>query len=815
MKRILITLLLSVASMSVVYGQIGAIVPYHTHNNFQLASPGAMGAGLYGYENPAMLNLLHQPDLVFTWNSNSGYWHAPWNKPRQWGLFMAVPHLGFGVIHTKLPDSVSAINDYRISLGFGDKTFSAGFGYGWSSGDRTVFKRQNVFTSGMLIRPIRYASLGLAASWATSGGAKEGVVDLAVRPLGTEMITLFTDYAMQNKKPFDSTLNKSAWSFGMAIEALPGIRFTGRYFDSKVYTLGIQISLGHAGFSAQSNYDKSGGQNYSTYAVRLGSYDRNMLRKTVQEKKKYVEMNLFGEVRYQKFLWFDKSKTLSGLLSSIEAAKNDPAVAGIAINMSGIDVNRELAWELREKIKEFKTSGKHVIVYLDRGGIIEYHFASIADKIVLDPVGIIALEGFIMGRTFLKGTLDKLGIGYDEWRFFKYKSANEPLSSEKMSEGDREQRQELLNDLYQLVKAEICDARKITPEKFDELVNESFLYRPQEALSAGLVDALGRWDEVKNMIRKVEGEEKTFMRSRRLETFMLPKDDYWSEKPQIAVIYAVGECAMDQGIKARKLVKVVEKAANDRRVKAIVFRVDSPGGDAMASDIVAEALRNAKSKKPIIVSQGYVAASGGYWLSMYADTIVAAPQTITGSIGVIGGWVYNNGFKEKLGMTTDFVKVGKHADLGFGFRMPFVGLGIPDRNWTTEERVMAEHLITSFYKEFVTKVSIGRKKTYDDIHAIAQGRVWSGADGKQNGLIDVLGGLETAIQIAKDRAGLSKESVRIIEMPKPEVFDPKMFMPKLFGIEYQKNKMIEHLKFRLDHNGEPMPILPLEDTELE
>ena len=803
-------LLFSIVKINSVYGQIGAIAPYHTQNNFQLASPGAMGVGLYGYENPAMLNYLHQPDLMFTWNSNAGYVQAPWNSPDQWGLFMAVPHLGFGVIHTKLPNSVSAVSDYRISLGFGNKSFSSGFGYGWSTGDRSIFKRQNVFTSGMLIRPIRYASLGLAGSWATSGGVKEGVVDLAIRPFGTELITLFSDYAIQNKKPYD----KSTWSAGAAVEALPGIRFTGRYFDSKVFTVGVQISLGHTGFSAQSNYDKSGGQNYRTYAVRLGAYDRNVLRKTAQEKKKYVEMNLLGPVRYQKFLWFDKSNTLAGLLKTIEAAKNDPAVAGLAINTSGMDVNRELSWELREKLKDFKTSGKHVIVYIDRGGIIEYHFASIADKIVMDPAGIIALEGFIMGRTFLRGTLEKLGIGYDEWRFFKYKSANETLTRDSMSEGDREQRQKLMNDLYELIKSEICDSRKIAPEKFDELVNESFLFMPKEALSIGLVDALGRWDEVKNMIKKIEGEEKTFMRSRMLEAFMLPKDNYWGEKPQIAVIYALGECAMDQGIKARKLVKVIEKAAKDARVKAIVFRVDSPGGDGMASDIVAEALRNAKSKKPVIVSQGFVAASGGYWLSMYADTIVAAPQTITGSIGVIGGWLYNNGFKEKLGMTTDFVKVGKHADLGFGFRMPFIGLGLPDRNMTSEERAKAEYFITSFYKEFVTKVADGRKRSYDDIHAIAQGRVWSGVDGKRNGLVDVLGGLETAIQIAKDRAGLTKESVQIIEMPKPDVFDPNIFMPKLFGVEFQKDKVIEHIKFRLDHNGEPMPIMPLEDTEL-
>jgi len=163
----------------------------------------------------------------------------------------------------------------------------------------------------------------------------------------------------------------------------------------------------------------------------------------------------------------------------------------------------------------------------------------------------------------------------------------------------------------------------------------------------------------------------------------------WGELPRIAVVYALGECAMDSGIKARTLSKEVDALVEDSGIEAIVFRVDSPGGDAMASDLVAEALKKAKGKKPVIVTQGAVAASGGYWLSMYGDKIVAAPHTITGSIGVIGGWFYNAGLKEKLGMTTDRVQAGDHADIGFGMVLPFLGLGVPDRNLTEWERGMA------------------------------------------------------------------------------------------------------------------------------
>jgi protease-4 len=393
----------------------------------------------------------------------------------------------------------------------------------------------------------------------------------------------------------------------------------------------------------------------------------------------------------------------------------------------------------------------------------------------------------------------------------------EVFSREKMSDADREQWQKLIDDWYKIAKTNICEERHLTSQQFDTLVNTKMMFLAQQAMESGLIDSIGRWDRVKDLVKQETGSGSSFVSSESLAEFKLPYDNHWSEPPRIAVIYALGACAMDEGITARKLVKDVEAAVDDSRVKAIVLRVDSPGGDPMASDYIAEAMKKAKGKKPIIVSQGFVAASGGYWLSMYADTIVAAPGTITGSVGVIGGWMYNKGLKETLGMSTDFVKVGTHADLGFGFRIPFIGLGIPDRNLTPEERGVAETAIKTMYKEFVEKVSFGRKMKFDEVEPIAQGRVWSGLDGKQNGLVDVLGGMETAINIAKERAGIQKDQdVTIIEMPKKELIDFSMFMPKLFDIETKTvaDPAIELLKFRLKHNGEPLPMLPTEDFDM-
>ncbi len=778
--------------------------PYYDRNDFLLASPGALKFGLYGYDNPALLSYVRQPDILFTWNDVK----APTNR---WGMFVGLPSAGFGMVHEKFGGATVA--DYRLSAATGDRTLSTGISYGWTIANNALFDKSSLLTLGTLFRPLSFVSAGVTYTTALNTKGYELTGDLAGRPFASELVTVFAEY-IRYRTPL---LEKNMWSAGVAVEAMPGVRITGRYFNTDAFTLGFQFSLGNIGLETQAHYDVNQKYAFNSYGIRLGAYDRTVFDSYIGKQSKYVEMNLNGAIDDQRFQWFDKTQTLTGLLDAVDAAKNDPSVAGIAVNTSGMEVNREKLWELREKLKDFRATGKKIFIFIDRGGIDLYHFASVADKIVMDPFGILMLEGYLAGRTYIKGTLEKIGIGFDEWRFFKYKSANESLSRDKMSDADREQLQKIVDDWYKIAEIDICEGRHLTSQQFDTLVNTKMMFLAQRARESGLIDSIGRWDVVKDLVKQERGSGASFISSGSLAKFNLPYDNHWSEPPRIAVIYALGACAMDEGITARKLVKDVEAAVDDSRVKAIVLRVDSPGGDVMASDYIAEAMKKAKGKKPIIVSQGFLAASGGYWLSMYADTIVAAPGTVTGSIGVIGGWMYNKGLKETLGLSTDFVKVGAHADFWFGFRMPFIGLGIPDRNLSTEERCLAETGIKAMYKEFVEKVSFGRKMKFDEVEPIAQGRVWSGLDGKQNGLVDVLGGMETAINIAKERAGIQKDrDVTIIEMPKKELIDFSMFMPKLFGIETKiaADPTIELLKFRLKHNGEPLPMLPMEDMEM-
>jgi len=447
---------------------------------------------------------------------------------------------------------------------------------------------------------------------------------------------------------------------------------------------------------------------------------------------------------------------------------------------------------------------------MEREGMTGYHLASVADRVVLDPDGILVLEGYILGRTFLKGTLEKLGLGFDEWRFFKYKSANESLSRDSMSDADREQRQALIDDLYAVVRNDVCESRNFSKDQVDQLSNETVIFTPNEAVAQGLVDTLARWVNIEKIIENFEGGKKCLIKSSELAQNVLPRRD-WGAKPKIAVVYALGICDVEQGINARKLEKVLEGLARNNSVKAIVFRADSPGGDALASDLVAEAMKKCAEKKPVIVTQGNVAASGGYWISMYADTIVAAPYTITGSIGVIGGWLWNKELGDRLGMVADFVKVGEHADIGFGITLPLIGLQIPDRNLTPEEREQIEMMIKDFYKEFVTKVSNGRAMSMQSIEEVAQGRVWSGLDGKEVGLVDVIGGMETAIALAKEAADIPVErEIEIVELPKLGWFNPEMFLPRLFGAKAEKKSEsyeIEYLKTIAKYKGRPLPML--------
>jgi protease-4 len=554
------------------------------------------------------------------------------------------------------------------------------------------------------------------------------------------------------------------------------------------------------------------------------------------KERYYLEMNLRGSI-VERGSPFTGSHSLLGLLRMIKEAGDDPKFAGIAINASGLQAEGEVLWELMEALKEFKSHGKKVVMYIDMASFASYAFATAADRIVLDPEGFIEMSGVVVARGYFKGSLEKLGIGFQEIRLFTYKTAAETFSRDSLSDADREQYGTYIADLYQTIKQQVTEGRRITGDDFDRLIDEGFLFHARQSKERGLVDALGRWEDVKNIVKELEGSEKAFLPYRLpfqdgVAEMMgsalgeagikAPAPDRWGEPPTIALVYAIGGTSMDSGMSARKLSRDIEAAGKDQSVKAIVIRVDSPGGQAVAADYVAQSMKTAKKSKPLIVSQGSVAGSGGYWVSMFGDSIFSSPITLTGSIGVIADWFYDNGLNEKLGASTDFVQIGKHADLQ-------AGLLFPHRDLTAEERGRYEEFILAVYKDFVEKVAQGRQKSTEEIEAIAQGRVWSGLKAKEIGLIDEIGNLEAAIAAAREKAKISpSEEIQIRELPRTDFLSflstagarlvgaggSPWGLPMPSDLSPREQRAREYLLFRLKHNGEPLPILPAESLSL-
>ncbi|MBD3317152.1 MAG: signal peptide peptidase SppA [Chitinivibrionales bacterium] len=775
---------------------------YQFTNGLSYLTPSAGMTETYGILNPAGLAYLSRPEATLALSTNN----VDAVSVRDVGFWGGGGNTGLGIHYRNLSGDEWA-TDFSLARAFGTKTIAGGIGIGWNTASSDSLKDKAELSYGMLLRPWRRISLGASSRMALGDDRIEGIVTAGLRPTGNEIFTLKGDWGVKT----NNGAQDQVWGVGFAAEPFRGLRLSARYGSDHSVFIGLNMGFGYSGVAAAGTMDTRSPQSAVTYALRIGAYEPSVTASRLNRRKRYMELDLHPKIGYRRRPFFDDGPTLLGTLRALEAARRDSSIGGVAIRASTMSQNLTFTWEIREKLRELKKAGKKVVVYIDKGRMKQYYLASVADRIVMDPQGSIALPGVLSGSTFYSGTLDKIGIEFDEWRFFKYKSGYEEFERDSMSEGAREQRAALIEDIYNLLRRGVCEGRDISTERFDSLVNNKVYFRPNDAVAAGLIDTIGRWETVEKVIEVIEGSEKKLVKPDMVAARMTPEHDYWSAPPRIAVIYALGACAMDRGIEARDLVEVIRKAGENSRVKAIVLRVDSPGGDPMASDIVAQALRECAEEKPVVVSQGSVAASGGYWLSMYGDTIVAAGPTITGSIGVIGGWVYNDGLKEKLGMTTDHVKIGKHADLPFGISLPFMGVMLPDRNLTPHERNVAKSVLLSMYDEFVGKVAEARGMDTAAVDSVAQGRIWSGMRGREKGLVDEIGGLYESIRIAADLAGIGDPvECTITEAPKKEMSFVSLVAPEFSARKARTQPVIDYLHLHMESNGQPLLLMPIE-----
>ncbi|MDR0495475.1 MAG: signal peptide peptidase SppA [Treponema sp.] len=547
----------------------------------------------------------------------------------------------------------------------------------------------------------------------------------------------------------------------------------------------------------------------------------------------FLELNLNNQ-SVQNMVRSVRSKPILDIFRVIERAGDDKRISGIILNVSGFQAGQETLWELRNALEKFKSKGKKVCAFISAADLDMYCLATVADKIVMDDQGSLMLLGYAWGRGYVQHSLEKLGIGARELRYLEFKSAAETYTRDSISDADRRQYGEILDETMALTRSMVTKARSWTDSEFNAILNDEFMYSAQGALARGLVDHVGRKESTLKAVKELGGGEKEdllflFGDSDSSLTgskyYYQPGKAHWLARPPvIAVIYANGVTDMERGMAARALAATIKRASEKRRVKALVIRISSPGGSAEAADYVAEAIKSAKERIPVVVSMGAVAASGGYWASMNASHITASPVTLTGSIGVISTWFYDRGLNSKLGFTVDTMQRGDHADL-------LTGMILPRRDLTPAEEARYQKYILDLYADFTARVALGRSMTIEQVEAAARGRVYSGLKARDIGLIDSIGGLDDAVRIAKELAKIpDTRKVSYQEFPKPKFVDKMLeyilsselsvgpaaakTSQAITAASFAANlfippPLLEDLRYRIAHNGRVMPLLPL------
>ena len=461
---------------------------------------------------------------------------------------------------------------------------------------------------------------------------------------------------------------------------------------------------------------------------------------------------------------------LVNLKKAIGEAKTNDNIKGIYLNTGLIGAGQAGLLELREALVDFKTSGKFIIAYDEAYSEGGYFLASVADELYLNPLGGIDFNGFSSEGIFLKGFFEKVGIKPEVFRVGEFKSAVEPFILDKMSPENRLQTQYFLDDINRQAIELIATSRGIAKDSLFRINNQMLVRKPKDAVTYKLATALKYEDEVHSLLKKKLGlkEDDVLTTINATDLGSMAKSKNITSSNRIAVILAEGDIVdgnVEGAISSEKFAKEIRKARKDENIKAIVLRVNSPGGSILASDVIWREMSEAKKVKPVIVSMGEVAASGGYYISAPADTIVAQPNTITGSIGIFG-ILFNvqELVNDKLGVTTDVVSTGELSDFG--------NMGRP---LTEVERTILQSGVEDGYETFIARVAEGRGMHPDSVRKVASGRVWTGTQAKARGLVDVLGGLDTAIGIAaaKIKAG---DDYRVVYYPETKPWFEELMM---------------------------------------
>jgi len=506
--------------------------------------------------------------------------------------------------------------------------------------------------------------------------------------------------------------------------------------------------------------------------------------------------------------------TVRSIVESLRKARVDRRIAGVVIAPAGASGLWGQVQEIREAIGEFRGAGKPIVAYLEYGGEQEYYLASACDKVFLMPTSPLDLSGLATYEVFLRGALDKIGAYPDMLHIGEYKTAANTFTERTYTPAHREMAESLTTDLYEQLVRGIAEGRKKREAEVRAIIDRGPLL-PEEAVRLGLVDDVAYEDQIDDKV-SFGGQ-----RMRRLENDQyrhVPASSLGLGRgPKIAVIYADGTIASGQSsqdvgssiVGSQTLIDYIRKARADRSIRAIVLRVDSPGGSAIASDVIWREMMISRASKPIVSSMGDVAASGGYYIAMPAEVVVAQPGTLTGSIGVVMGKFAIGGTLDKLGVNMEATSRGQYAELYS-----------PVRPFTPAERLKVEEQMQATYDAFVEKAAQARRMPPEKIDAIAQGRVWTGRQARQLGLVDELGGLQRAIAVAKQRAKIdaAQDVQLVIYPPRRSLYE---LVAEPFGehasaagllalVRPAERKALLQLAapLRLFRSGEPLALMP-------
>jgi protease-4 len=650
----------------------------------------------------------------------------------------------------------------KYSLALGDRVipnFYAGLSFAWFGGGSPVYKGRKDWKLGFLYHPRPFASLALVIDRINEpsfGGIRQERLyrpGLGLRPFGNK-ITFSADAFIEEGRDISKTVGQ----YRIALGPFRGVSFVTDYRSNGQWRFNLNFSVQQTRLGGQIKYLDEDHYRGGTYFIEVGAEEyRSGLSRTPLPGSMKLTGNIVEEPRGRS-LFAPSKQSFYSVIDDLRRGADDPRIGSVIVKIEDVHLDLANAQELRSALAEYKANGKAVIVYMEQAGNLEYYLASVADRIFMSPTGLLEIKGLAITTRFYTGTMDKLGIKAQIVRTGPYKTFGDAFVDTALTEAARQQIDWLLDDIYAQFVDTIASGRNIPAEEVRELIDNG-PYTSQDAYGVGLVDSLLYYDE----LTENGGPFAAHLDLTRL--YSIPYyNPRWSEPKQIAIVYADGSIVEGQSgtsllegrtVGSSTLSKTLKTVRYNPDIKAVVFRVNSPGGDVFASEEIYRQLVLLRKEKPVIVSMGGVAASGGYYISCPGDEILALPGTITGSIGVVMGKVDLSGFYHKIGLKDVTIKRGRHADIRSA-----------DRAATPEEMALIDTMLWEYYGDFVDKVSTWREISPDSVNAIGEGRVWTGHQARDNGLINSYGGIYDAIALARRKANfMPKDKIEVVTYP--------------------------------------------------